>query len=305
MANSNIKEVHMKLIIERINEGRCVPFLGAAGNVECEKLGYKGLPLGTDIATELVKQISFTGRDPKDLAKVSLEFEFCTDRSFLIKSLKTILPDNECEASPLLKTIARIPFKLIITTNYDRLMERALEDEGREFRVVVQPTDGFDNTSGIQKMLNELIEYEGRIIYKIHGTFNGSTRFFIGQMDENELDSLIVTEDDYIQFLMVMDKQEQKIGIPRQITSKLSYSTLLFLGYSLEDWDFRTIYKGLIESLPKQQARRSFAFQKKPSKFWVEFWKSKGVEIYDVDLYDFADQLDKFWKKYGKITEKC
>jgi hypothetical protein len=68
-------------------------------------------------------------------------------------------------------------------------------------------------------------------------------------------------------------------------------SSLLFLGYSLEDWDFRTLYKGLVEQLPVRKQRISFALQKDPPPFWESYWASKHVKIYNVDLYEFADEL--------------
>src|ERR1700692_3240622 len=39
------------------------------------------------------------------------------------------------------------------------------------------------------------------------------------------------------------------------------FRRLLFLGYSLEDWDFRTLYRGLIEVLPEDDRRTAFAIQ--------------------------------------------
>lgn len=74
-------------------------------------------------------------------------------------------------------------------------------------------------------------------------------------------------------------------------TPLMSASTLLFLGYSLEDWDFRTIFKGLIETLDRREQYRSFAIQEDPSSFWCEYWESKKVTIYNVDLYEFAQEL--------------
>lgn len=300
MAIALIKPVHMDLILDRIHEGLCIPFLGAAANVKCEKRNYQGLPIGIEVASELVKKIEFMGKDKKNLAEVALQYEFRTDRSFLIKSLKSILPDRKCKASPIVETIAKLPFKLIITTNYDRLMERALEDESRDFKVVVQSLERTDNTSYVKQRLDELAGYDGCIIYKIHGTFNGRTKYDIIQMGKTEETSIIITEDDYIKFLTQIDKHEHQLGVPRQISGKFTYSTLLFLGYSLEDWDFRTIYKGLIEPLPKHQARRSFAIQKNTSNFWIEYWESKGVFIYNIDVYEFADYLmEKYQETYG------
>jgi hypothetical protein len=288
MANSIIKPLHMDLIVERIYEGRCVPFLGAAANVNCEARGYNGLPLGAEVARELVKKIvDFKGRDPQDLARVALQFEFDSDRPHLISFLRIILSDRECEPSPLLKTLAKLPLKLIVTTNYDQLLERALNNEGKAFERIIQPAEGFENTPDIRERFEKIEGYEGLILYKIHGSF-------LNKLNGEEPSPIIITEDDYIEFLTVVGVED--VGVPRLILKKIIPSTLLFLGYSLEDWDFRTIYKGLIERLPKHQKRKSFAIQKDPSEFWVEFWQRKGVEIYDIDLYEFAEQLEKSYR---------
>jgi len=67
-------------------------------------------------------------RDPKNLANVSLRYEIKKDRSVLINDLReNILPDYKINPSPLLTDLIEYPFKFIITTNYDRLLERAFE----------------------------------------------------------------------------------------------------------------------------------------------------------------------------------
>jgi hypothetical protein len=37
-----------------------------------------------------------------------------------------VLDDEDIEPSPLLRTLAALALKLVVTTNYDRLLERAL-----------------------------------------------------------------------------------------------------------------------------------------------------------------------------------
>jgi hypothetical protein len=282
----------MDLIVERIKEGRCVPFLGAAVNVKSDKHHYTGLPLGVDVANEILKKIpDFKGRDPKDLARVSLEYAFDADRPALLKRLREILPDHQRQPSILLQTLAKLPLGLVVTTNYDRLMEQALA--GKKYERIIQRAEGFEDTPETRARLEELEGYKGLILYKIHGSF-------LDLLNDDDPSPVIITEEDYIQFLTVIGREN--IGIPRLIQKKIIPSTLLFLGYSLEDWDFRTIYKGLIEPLPKHQARKSFAIQKDPSKFWVSFWESKGVVIYNVDLYEFAEQLKTHYEaQYGKL----
>jgi hypothetical protein len=293
-ARTTVSAAHFELIVKRIQDRACVPFLGAAANVKSDALRYKGLPLGTDVARALITKVhAFTGRDLLNLARISLEYEFEVDRQFLVDELLKILPDQSCTPSPLLKTLARLPFKTVITTNYDRLLEKALADKGVPFKTLVQPRSGWDTTAEVIKGFNDLDVYKGTVVYKIHGSFDVEP----GQQPPP---SVIITEDDYIDFLTVLGREKEKIGIPNFVIKRITGSTLLFLGYSLEDWDFRTIYKGWIETLPPHQSRKSFAFQRDPPGFWVDFWQRKGVIIYNVDLYDFSQQLyDKYRATYG------
>jgi hypothetical protein len=188
--------------------------------------------------------------------------------------------------------LARLPLNLVVTTNYDRLLEHALQGI-QKYEPIIQRAEGFPSTPETRARFEELEGYKGLILYKIHGSF-------LDLVNGDDPSPVIITEEDYVQFLTVV--AQENIGIPRLIQKKIVPSTLLFLGYSLEDWDFRTIYKGMIEPLPKHQARKSFAIQKDPSEFWVRFWESKGVVIYNVDLYDFAEQLKaRYEALYGNF----
>lgn len=293
MADTAITPIHMNLIVDRVHESRCVPFLGAAANVKSAKLSYDGLPLGADVADELLKEIAqFKGKDPRDLARVSLQYAFETDRPRLLETLRRILPDEKRQPSVLLQTLARLPLGLIVTTNYDRLLERALQGV-KSYETIIQRAEGFPDTPETRAQFEALEGYKGLVLYKIHGSF-------LDLVDGEDFSPVIITEEDYVQFLTIVG--QENIGVPRMIQKKIVPSTLLFLGYSLEDWDFRTIYKGIIEPLPKHQARKSFAIQKDPSEFWVSFWEKKGVVIYNLDLYEFAEELKANYElKYGKI----
>lgn len=308
-----------ELITSRIVTGACVPFLGAGANVSSTDGTYKGLPLGGDVSLGMaelwmklkdvdlksmvevkspanIEQSRLT--DYKDLtrvslynlARVALHVRVRQDYPQVIQYLRTLIPDANCEPSPLLRTLALLPrpsqsrFRLIVTTNYDRLMERALEErgykKGKGYRVVIQPIEGF-NPKAQKKLEKEFATYRGIVLYKIHGSF--------AEEGNQDMSSLVVTEEDYIEFLLSV--LTPKIGVPNLIKSKLVGSTLLFLGYSLEDWDFRTLFKGLIESLPDRDKFKSFAIQHEPPDFWIKFWGGKNVEIRNLDLYDFAKDL--------------
>lgn len=322
MPVEQITDEHLDLIADRIFESRCVPFLGAGANVsrkkpeyEGPKPEYDGLPLGTNVAAELVKLIRFEGGDPSNLPRVALQYEIKKDRPDLITKLKKIIPEHDRDPSPLLRTLARLPFRLIVTTNYDRLLERALNDLNkneliRDYVTIVQSEAGIliqtregevVQDSQIGKKLEELQVFKGLLLYKLHGTFCDVKKE--ENEPEEEISPLIVTEDDYISFLTVAGMEG--IGVPRLITKNITPNTLLFLGYSLEDWDFRTIHRGLIKTLSKHQKRQSFAIQKKPADYWVTFWEQQGIKIYDIDLYDFAELLEsRYQTKYGQRLDE-
>jgi hypothetical protein len=309
---------HLELIADRIFECRCVPFLGAGANVSRAKPEYRGLPLGSAVAAELAKRIEFEGNDPTNLPRVALQYRIRKDHPDLMAKLKEIIQEDKCEPSPLLRVLARLPFRLMVSTNYDRLLERALDERNkdelvRDYVTIVQSDEGvvIQSRDGqivegtmVAEKLTELERFDGVLFYKLHGTFRDIVE--IENEEPEDPSRIVVTEDDYISFLTVA--RTDTIGVPRLIAKNLTPNTLLFLGYSLEDWDFRTIHRGLIRTLTQHSKRQSFAIQKKPADYWVKFWDKQGVTIYDMDLYDFADQLEaKYLERYGhRLDEnKC
>jgi SIR2-like domain len=336
-----ISPIHYNGILESIDAGLCIPFLGAGVNVSSSD--YKGLPLAFEVALRMLRTLTdfdeqqlagltrssaediklrlaqmIAGRDeqelrqlPKtdieeylkqagplpsllqasipDLARIALHVEVELGSPYLLRRIREILLDTDCQPSPLLQTLAGLPLHLIVTTNYDRLLERAYGQ--RPYQVVVQPVAGFHEDE-LHELEYKLALPEAPIIYKIHGSFGEN-----GAADpQDESGRLILTEEDYIEFLSVIGRED--MGMPKMIRSKLAKATILFLGYSLQDWDFRTLYKALIEPIDPWLRPVSFAIQKDPPDFWVRYWQRKGVTILNVDLYEFADQVQKRWQKH-------
>jgi hypothetical protein len=292
---TRIPKFEMDQIVGQIRVGRCVPFLGAGANLSSRARRYRGLPLGGQLARKLANKLEAKN---STLARLALEWQVRSDRlslvNFLTGALRHDPPDPKCVPSPLLQALAKIrSLKLVVTTNYDNLFEKALDIEGRagDYEVVVQPPQGFDATPDVREWLGNLQQQKKLIVYKIHGSFAEP-----GQANDAP-PPLIITEDDYIEFLTVLGRgkaeegERGKIGVPQRITTELATSSLLFLGYSLEDWDFRTIHKSLIDSLPWHSSRKSIAIQRASATYWRDYWVKKNVQIFDIDLYEFVDQL--------------
>jgi SIR2-like domain len=316
MAPTTIDPFDWQTIVDGIRSGTCIPFLGAAANIKAGT--YQGLPLGGEVANKLFALLvgnkksltKLAGSEPDpafadfedlvrlrthDLARVALHVQARPGGSRrLLRLLQQILADNNLAPSRLLETLAALPFRLIVTTNYDGLMEEAFRraKPPADPLVIVQPPGGFtpDEQSRWEAEFGKVIPKEPQprghderpILYKIHGSLGDAG------------DGVIITEDDYIAFL---DAISRGAGVPPLIQQMLVDGHLLCLGYSLEDWDFRTLWKGLVESLPPHQRPGAFALQKDPSRFWERFWAKKEVTIYNVDLYEFADELRQQMKE--------
>ena len=273
-----INPLHIQEIAASVKNGTCVPFLGAAANYK--HAGYEGLPLGTAVAESLAAKLPNEKLpDKTNLPRVSMVLERQIFRAGLLKNLRTLLPDTERDPSRLLKVLATLPFDLYVTTNYDRLMERALQP--RDPIVVVQTVGGIENASAIDPWAATDIAKRSPLVYKIHGTFK----------DPNPLDKspLIITEDDYIDFLTQLANEER--SVPRKVKARLAMNTLLFLGYSLEDWDFRVLHRSMVNPDDEPFRPAGYSVQKDPPPYWVTFWQQKKVNIIDADIYEFSDAL--------------
>jgi hypothetical protein len=221
----------------------------------------------------------------EDLARVALHIELEGNYPALVAYLKEIIVDEERDPAEILRVLARLPFKLVVTTNYDRLLERAFALEEQPVPLVLsQPIDGFpaDEVHDWQAKLAG----DSRVVYKLHGSFDDPTP------------NLVISEDDYIEFLGIA--ADEKLGVPRQIKARIKDSVILFLGYGLEDWDVRTIYGLLIEKSSRRSRNMSFAIQKDPTPFWVRFWDKKDVTIYNQDLGEFGGRLEEEYEKRSK-----
>jgi hypothetical protein len=66
--------------------------------------------------------------------------------------------------------------------------------------------------------------------------------------------SLVLSEDDYLDFLVkvVEESGDQKGTIlPYELTTALRESSVLLLGYRLQDWEFRVLFRGILRDAAK------------------------------------------------------
>jgi SIR2-like domain len=293
------------MIWDDLSEGRIVPFLGAGASLATRPEGAVWCaaksdfpPSSTELAAFLAGRVDLPKEERSDdLAKVAS----CVDlvggedrlRRYLIDVFK-----RDYRPGMVHELLAEVEKPLlIVTTNYDDLIERALTARGRTFHVV-QWTDNPKIAGSVvwwrpnatkaehyQPKLLPLKPGEETIVYKMHGTVD---------RHNSDYSRFLITEENYIDFLARMTNQG---AIPATFKHYFQQTSFLFLGYGLADWNLRVLLRnvrgggrGPAMIVAKSQLR-SWAVQRQPS--WLEsaLWEKRAVDIYDVDLNAFVTKV--------------
>lgn len=139
---------------------------------------------------------------------------------------------------------------LIVTTNYDDLMEPALAPRRPCDVVFYDPDDKparfwHRKPDGTTVKILDPDSYryaffdERPVVLKIHGT--------IDRLNQGR-EGYVITEDHYIEYLA--EEALEKL-LPKEFLTKLRGNHLLFLGYSLRDWNLPVFLRRLKRN-PKQ-----------------------------------------------------
>ncbi len=310
---SELLETQYRLMTKAFALGRMVPFLGAGVNLVGRPPGASFsatkrnlLPSGYELARYLANEFAYPPEDVLDLARVSQYAVLMSGTGMVYDELHQIF-DEDYALGVLPQLLADVPRLLrergyrnsdetrsanllIVTTNYDDVLERTFLGAGEPFDLLWYIADG-DNRGrfwhkapdGEPQLVDKPNEYgsellkERPVILKIHGSVD---------RDVVERDSFVITEDHYIDFLARTDVSDL---LPAKIAARLRTSHFLFLGYALRDWNLRVILQRLWGE--RKLSRRSWAIQLKPGEIDTRLWLNRGVEILDLDLAEFVEQM--------------
>lgn len=149
-------------------------------------------------------------------------------------------PRFEAERLDPLRVLAKLRLPIYITTSYFDFLERALQAEGVENVRTRFCLWNMEGESVAREHLPDPEYVPSRdepVVYHLHGY-------------EMYPRSLVLSEDDYLDYLLALsqDTNANKPLIPLYLRTALEESSLLLLGYRLQDWDFRILYRGLINT---------------------------------------------------------
>jgi hypothetical protein len=278
---------HLEEVAEVVANRECILFLGAGVHFpppepkpgEIAKWDYPEShrpPLGKTLAAHLAKEINLFDERPEEkdyranLGRMAMFYEREKGRKMLIDQITAAVEKGkfgdhvrQTKPSPVVRALAEMPFRMVITTNYDRLFERSLPaDKTPQYGIYKPNIKKAEATFNLDTVPDENKPF----IYKLHG-------------DINERESIVITDEDYIHFILRMSDTEKFHPVPKLFRSQFAEWPTLFIGYSLQDYNLRVLIRTLLWKLDVASLPTMYSVDLKPDPL-IEYFYGTGPTRY-------------------------
>jgi hypothetical protein len=187
--------------------------------------------------------------------------------------------------------LAKMPLPVFITTNLHNLLSSALLEAGKEPQVVLCPWN--DEIEAVESVYEREPDYqptlERPLVYHLFGRLNVP-------------ESMVLTEDHFFDFLIGVTRNRDLI--PGPVRRAMTDSALLFLGFQLDDWQFRVLYRSIL-SQPGGERRKKhphIAAQIEPDEsrnleperarsYLESYFQDANINLFWGSAEDFLEQL--------------
>jgi hypothetical protein len=279
-----VKDHDWELLLGRIAGGACTPFIGAGAAAGV-------LPLGSEIAERWSVEHGYPLDDRGDLARVAQFVGVYRDDAMLPKEemcrvIAAIDPPDFAQAAEPHAALASLPLPVYLTTNYDSFMLAALRARGKDPKQELCRWNASPSVAAEPTVLDAAFvpTPASPVVFHLHGHLGVP-------------ESLVLTEDDYLDFLVAISRNEKLL--PHQIQRALAGASLLFIGYRLADWDFRVLHRGLVMAGEQSLRRLSVTVQLPPSdparEYLDKYFGSMKVRVYWGTASEFVAELAERW----------
>jgi hypothetical protein len=322
-------------LLSSIREGRCTPILGPGllepitGSTRdiarrwAETHHYPMAAHYREDLPQVAQYLSVTQSDP--FMRTLLRKELTQE---IIRRFGKDLPDYTAKASPeelgekleeLIskagatlrdrnpaephRVLAALPFPLYVTTNPDSLLVDALRNTriGPQSEVMKNPrvelcrwTYDVDWPPSIyDEEPNYQPDKEQPLVYYLFGELRVTS-------------SVVVAEDNYFDYLYGMTRKDNPM--PSVVRRALADTALLFLGFHLDDWNFRVLFRSIMGQEGRSRRRRyvHVAVQIDPEEgrlldpqrarhFLEDRFEGADISIYWGSVDDFLKELREKW----------
>lgn len=246
-------------IKKSIKENSLILFVGAGISAN------SNLPTWGELIQSLKKELNLPEEKTKDPLRVAQYYYDTFGKNQYTKKIEEVFfSKGTSKPNELHTLIEKIAPKHIITTNYDSLLEDQFENGLLKYNVVAEDKD---------------IPYTSfeRYLIKMHGDFSKK--------------NIVLKEDDYLDYALNFPM------VSTLIQSLIMNHTLLFVGYSLGDSTFNSIFR-LIQNTFKLDAKFAYFYTpEEPSMIIREYYKKQGIIIVSNETSS-VEETDNQNKKY-------
>jgi hypothetical protein len=158
----------------------------------------------------------------------------------------------------------------VVTTNFDDLLEMTVKSNGLFYTTIKQDSD-------LPYCIND------KLIIKMHGDSN--------------LKNIVLKEEDYLSYSRKFPL------IENYMKALFSTKTILFVGYSAEDPDFKLLFQWVKDELDGHfQPAYLLETDKQEDRIKFNYYKNRGINILYYD--DIKKEIDKVVKVTEEVTIK-
>jgi hypothetical protein len=117
------------------------------------------------------------------------------------------------------------------------------------------------------------------VLHKLHGCLNPA-------LTPKTDDGVVISDNDYVDFLAQMNTS--KGVIPVAVSNMMRDKPFLFLGYSLTDWNVRSIFASLRRKRQSEDEIRDFAVTRWIGDYERGFFSKNKIQVLKTDLNAYA-----------------
>ena len=140
------------------------------------------------------------------------------------------------------RILAELPASIYITASPETSLYRAIQASGKQPQILFSPWRRTSSNTPAEPKLELIPGKETPLVYHVFGALGSE-------------DSLVLTEDDFFDYLIATATYKL---IPKVVLGSLTESSLIFLGFRLDDWTFRVLFR-LIMTLEGSGALRNLS----------------------------------------------
>jgi hypothetical protein len=224
----------------------------------------------------------------RNLQRTSWFYEERNGRARLIDRVIASVQTNK-RPSAVVRALAAIGFPLIITTNYDQLLDTSLSiAHGQQPNVSIYDPEGLTPTKGYLIPEPRVLAADPNVnepvtqpwLFKMHGCVS-------------DRKTIVITDEDYIRFVMRMGDTQNFHPVHQRIRVKFTEWPTLFIGYSLLDYNLRLLFRTLRWRIDQSELRSSYSVDLYPDPLVKIRYEDRDgyVRFFVENIWKFVPEL--------------